>query len=575
MTEEHKRCGDCARFKVPDSGCTYAKDIRDGIIRADDRACDDFYPAHGKKKEKPASHKASGISDLGPFEAIYHGDKPAFLVKNGENFQIVESVTNQGKTVLPKEAHEIPYEPYGYYEHTIPNREDLFWKVRDEFDLFLDCESIYKDFLAACVLLSYQQEKVRTVPYVYFYGDNESGKTVALTLLSKLCYRPMFGVTIPYADLYGYLDDVDSPGTILEDEIQGFWKDLDKSKIYKTGYKEGATVPRYFVLPYGRFIRYYRCFCFKACAAEEMPRVKGLAERFVFIPMTEGSPKKDWADIHQEDLNRMRQLRNILLKWRLATRLDWTLADVELQVKGRLKELWKPIIQIASGLTVEHSLRQFLERLEKERMDAKTNTIEGHLVKVVAELYRPSEPTLSNDIWLTLASDVEGRIDEKKPNQMDTPEFGIITKQKIGYRIREVLNGKGKVIRLQDGLQRAYEFNDEKIKRIFKKYGVQHVTKLQSFPTSKSVSTPQTMEKDHENNVEKPSEKPLEVDKSRNIVTNIKAVVALDPTHIGPCMFCGKRVTLTWQVQYFSGEFADVCLDCGTPLLEKVKAQSD
>jgi len=578
MTEEHKRCGDCARFKVPDSGCTYAKDIRDGIIRADDRACDDFYPAHGKKKEKPASHKASGISDLGPFEAIYHGDKPAFLVKNGENFQIVESVTNQGKTVLPKEAHEIPYEPYGYYEHTIPNREDLFWKVRDEFDLFLDVESIYKDFLAACVLLSYQQEKVRTVPYVYFYGDNESGKTVALTLLSKLCYRPMFGVTIPYADLYGYLDDVDSPGTILEDEIQGLWKDLDKSKIYKAGYKEGATVPRYFVLSHGRFIRYYRCFCFKACAAEETPRVKGLVERFIFIGMTEGLPKKDWADVNEEDLKRIRELRNMLLEWRMTTRLDWTLPEVELSVKGRLKELWKPVIQIVSGLTVESSLRRFLEHLQQERMNEKTNTLEGHLVKVVTQLYGKNKPILFMDIWDNLVSELDAKLNDKKPNQMDTPEFDIITKQKVGHRLREVLNGKSRTTRTEKGVFKAYEFNEEKLKRIAKKYSCELVTKLPMLPIREGASTPQTMEKVQGNNVENVMSKGEGIGYIGNTVTHvesIKAVVALEPAHIGPCLFCGKRVTLTWQVQYFNGEYADACLDCGTPLLEKVKAQSD
>ena len=177
-----------------------------------------------------------------------------------------------------------------------------------------------------------------------------------------------------------------------------------------------------------------------------------------------------------------------------------------------------------------------------------------------------------------MVSELDAKLDEKKPNRMDTPEFDIITKQKVGHRLREVLNGKSRATRTEKGVFKAYEFNEEKLKRIAKKYSCELVTKLPMLPIGEGASTPQTMEKVHENNVENVMSKGEGNGYIGNTVTNvenIKAVVALEPTHIGPCSFCGKRVTLTWQVQYFNGEWADVCLDCGTPLLEKVKAQSD
>ena len=37
---------------------------------------------------------------------------------------------------------------------------------------------------------------------------------------------------------------------------------------------------------------------------------------------------------------------------------------------------------------------------------------------------------------------MEGKTDYKKPNKLDTLEFGEVAKQKIGYRLREVLGGK-------------------------------------------------------------------------------------------------------------------------------------
>jgi len=394
----------------------------------------------------------------------------------------------------------------------VPNREQLFWKIRDEFEWFLDVEPIYKDFLAACVLLSYQQEKVRTTPYIYFYGDTESGKTVALTLLSMLCYRPMFAVTLPSADIYGYLDDSDAPGTILEDEVQGFGKDWDKAKIYKAGYKQGAKVPRTIILEHKRFIKYFRCFCLKACAAERMPRVKGLPERFIFISMIEGFPNKDWADVTKEDLKRIRELRDMLLKWRLLTE-EWELPNVELPVKGRLKELWKPVIRIVQGLTIEKDLRGFLENLQQQRMDEKQNTLEGHLVKVVASLYVKGRSISFSAIWESLISDLEGKLDDKRPHKMYTAEFGEVTKQKVGYRLREVLSGKKKTLRSPEGNVKAYDFDKEKLKRITRKYGHYLHTELPSFPTSRGMSTSKIAEKQHENNVEgmeKGSEKLVE-----------------------------------------------------------------
>jgi hypothetical protein len=511
------------------------------------------------------------VADEGSFEAIYHDGQPMFLVRTKNGFSVLESVTNQGHKVIPKEVGEFPYVPYGYVEATVPSREDLFWRARDEFGLFLDVEGVYKDFLAGCVLLSYQQEQVKTVPYAYFFGDNESGKTVALTLLSLLCYRPLFGVTIPAADLYGYLDDSDSPGTILEDEIQGLWKDLDKSKIYKAGYKQGATIPRTFILERKRFIKYFRCFCFKACAAEEMPRVKGLLERFIFIPMVEGFPSKDWADVDEEDMRRIMELRNILLKWRLATRLEWSLPEVELPVKGRLKELGKPIIQVVSGLTVESSLRQFLERLQTERMKEKANTLEGHLVKVVVDLYPKGQPIPFSEIWDALVTELEGKLDDKKPNRMDTPEFWLVTKQKIGYRLREVLNGKKKTYRKPEGVVWAYEFDQDKFIRIAKKYGFDIVSKLESLASSEGVTAAETMEKDHQNNVEKPVTTPLEATKLSNSLTKVVDLPKAE-VHQDNCAKCGQWRTLCYQVETYQGEWGHVCQDCGSSLLEKLKA---
>ncbi len=398
--------------------------------------------------------------------------------------------------------------PYGYYQGTIPDRENLFWKIWQEIDLFIDIEKIWKDVLASCVLFSYQQEKLQTVPYLLVYGDNESGKSTVLQVLKYLCYRPMYGVTIPAADLYGFLEDSDGIGCIFEDEIQGIQKDTDKIKIYKAGYKKGAVVPRTIITSFDRTIKYYRTFCFKICASEQLPQVKGFNERFLFLPMVEGFPQKEWADLTKEDINRLQELRDILLKWRMLSK-DWELPSFELSIKGRLKELWKPILQITHGLVVYDDLFRFVEEQKKERLGTKQDTLEGHIVKVVIENFN-SIANLSNGIpfstiWESLVADLSGKVDEKKPNIMDTSEFFNVSKNKVGYRLREVLSGQSKAIKDGNMVLKAYFFDFEKLRRVAKKYGYE-VTKLLSKPSSEDMQSPESMGKEKKtngNNVEK------------------------------------------------------------------------
>lgn len=365
-------CGACRFFE------TEACNLRPR--KAKDESCDEFYPKRKKANGKQGKrrYKDSGLAEEGYFEAIYHNDKPAFLIKSSEGFIISETVECNGETFQPKDVKRIPYDSYGYYKGEVTHREDLFWKIREEFHSFIDVEPIWQNVLAACVMFTYQQEKLLTVPYIFVYGDNESGKSTVLQLLKFLCYRPMYGVTVPAADIYGYLDDVDSIGCVLEDEVQGIRKDIDKIKIYKAGYKRGAVVPRTVLTQYDRIIKYYNTFSFKAVASEQIPQVKGFRERFIEIAMVEGYPDKEWTDITSEDLKRLNDLRNMLLKWRLLSR-EWQLPEPKLSMRGRLKELWKPILQITDGLTVYETLADFVEKQKNERLSSRQNTLEGHI----------------------------------------------------------------------------------------------------------------------------------------------------------------------------------------------------
>lgn len=476
--------------------------------------------------------KDSGLSSFGYFEAIYYGGKPFFLIKGKDNFSLAESLKVNDETFYPKDIKRIPYEPYGYYEQQTPILQELFSKVKMEFQTFVDVEPVWIDVLSAWVLLSYHQEKLQTVPYIYLYGDNESGKSTVLQILKFLCYRPMYGVTIPSADLYGYLEDSDGIGTILEDEIQGIDRDTDKIKIYKAGYKQGAVVPRTILTQHDRIIKYFPTFGLKGCAGEQIAQVKGFNERFIPIPMVEGCPEKEWADVTKEDLDRLHNLRNMLLKWRLENR-DWQLPEVLMSVKGRMKELWKPILQITQGLAVYDGLSKFVEHQANERLSDKQNTLEGHIVKVVTSLYNKGNEIIPFlDIWQGLVSDLDGKLDDKKPHVMDTSEFSEVTKSKVGYRLREVLSGRSKSVREKDSegndvVVKAYVFDPIKLRKVAKKYG-EPVTKSLSLPSSEGAQTLESMGKNTGNDVESTLPRPEELGKLSNSVTSQRS--SLNPS---------------------------------------------
>jgi hypothetical protein len=430
-----------------------------------------------EKTSKLVIHKDCGQADQGYYEAIYQDDKPYFLTYNKGVFEVYNSVTkNEELIILPKTNQEIPYEPYTYNPNTpLQSVEVLFDRVWVEFDLFVDVEPKWVDVLSSCVLLSYRQEKIDSTPYIYIVGDNECGKTVILNLLSKLCYRPLHSVSLTPANIYGYIGtDNEFFGTILEDEAQGLDRDEEKAKLYKAGYTKGTKVARTLQTQSGRHIEYYNTFGFKASAAEKMPSNKGFVERNLFIHMTEGEPKKDWGDKNKQDEQRLQMLRNDLLVWRLSVQvvdLPETVFAADSGIRGRLKQIWKPLLQVTAGLAVEHRLREYLEQNRRDRLEEKNKTLESYIVRAVFALHEPNCPVAFGAIWKHLESELDGVVDDKK-QKMETPEFGVLTKRRVGSRIGAVLNAKSSRTTIDGEYVVGYLFDETKLARAAKKYGL-------------------------------------------------------------------------------------------------------
>jgi hypothetical protein len=144
---------------------------------------------------------------------------------------------------------------------------------------------------------------------------------------------------------------------------------------------------------------------------------------------------------------------------------------VDCGVRGRLKQIWKPLLQVTAGLAVEHRLREYLEQNKRERLEEKNKTLESYIVKAAFILHEPNRPVAFSAIWKYLEVELDGIPDDKK-QKMETPEFGVITKRRVGSRIGAVLNAKSSRGTVDGEYVVVYLFDETKLARAAKKYGL-------------------------------------------------------------------------------------------------------
>ena len=445
----------------------------------------------GEQREEKAStlkkvSKVAGKASQGWYEAVTYNEMPFFLLRDSKRgvFSLQKELQEGRKLYLPRSGtDEIPYLPYEFKEDfgrkTLnggpPSKGELFDRTRAELTTFLDYDSIWYDVYAAEILLTYQQEKLTTVPYQFIVGDNEVGKTTVQNLFGVLSYRPMVSVGNPVADIYTYLEATsDVIPTIIEDEIQGIDEDTEKVKIFKSGYKKGAKVARTVLLKEGRKQEFFNTFCFKLVGGEQLSSNKGLMQRCIIHHASKGYPKKEF-ELRDADLSRFMELRRDLLLYRLQTR-DEQLPDIHVPLRGRIRELWKPLLQVVYGLPVYNRLLEFVSGQVEERKRIEQNSLEGQLVKLVYELRTATSGRgnirLSNaQLWDGLASQLEATRQEYNPNVMYSSELGEISKRRLARIIQDKLRGEPTHVGSGNDKERGYAFDGEILRRMWVAYG--------------------------------------------------------------------------------------------------------
>lgn len=435
----------------------------------------------GKKKPKLV-YRSTGTIDHLLYESVFFEKKPRFLILEDGNFLTRDKMMIGETILLPLTDVMIPYQPYKLDREKLdfinswkPSTKEVYDLVYPEYDVFLDLEPQYKTLETVQTIESYEQHKIMTTSYLFHYGGTDSGKTRALEVHNFLDYRPLMSVSLPSADVYTFLGFHDEGcGTILEDEAEDLNKRRhgEKMKLYRAGYRKGATVPRIEWRGKTRIQRFFKAFCCKCFAGRYLPYDEAFKGRCIPINMVEGVPDKD--EFTRDDYTRFDEIKAKLLAWRMKTYFD-ELPNVETGLHGRVKELWKPKLQIANGLTTVETVIEALALDKMRRKEEERRTcLEAYLTKAVARNYidmRGQEiPFFS--IWnmLKVALGVDDRAETEDGGTVKTPQFGDVTKQSVGRKLSSIFGGKRHL--RGKGIGRTYVFDKAKLRRLTKRYRV-------------------------------------------------------------------------------------------------------
>jgi hypothetical protein len=325
--------------------------------------------------------------------------------------------------------------------------DTMYSKVKGFAKKYIDASDIHHTILAADTVFTWFQDIFGQTHYLYFYGDNNSGKTINLQFLSLLGYRAMYDVDITDANIYTYLGSVEEgQGIILEDEADGLdYKQDDKMRIYKKGYNSGGKVSRTETGgDSGRRQDGYYVYCFKAFSGEKKldpDYAKGFNERTFYLECQEGNPQYDLSEVvspagaeELEDLSQeIEDTRKLLLAFRLVNHTK-DFPNIEIAVRNREKQLTKPLIRLFQNTDALNEISKALGEMIANRRGIKRDTLEYAIYTVVKKLIETYKTYRFHAklIYTSLKDELDGKYkDEENDQSFETPDHGKVPHRKI------------------------------------------------------------------------------------------------------------------------------------------------
>lgn len=218
----------------------------------------------------------------------------------------------------------------------------------------------------------------------------------------------------------------------------------------------------------------------EALAAERLPDsviAKGFMDRTIAMPCTYGFPDHDITEVTNpmgegkfiELLQELEKVRNILLIYRIQHH-DGKFADIPLNIIGREKQLFKPILRIYNKHETQKDLRDVISNHINERQSANVDSLHAFVYRMVNELISKTKSIelSSKEVWTQVHTNLSGEFLYKGNTTFESVEFGHLTQRKITKICKKVL---GATLN-RDMKERKFVFNQKKLDHLDKLFNL-------------------------------------------------------------------------------------------------------
>ena len=362
-------------------------------------------------------------------------------------------------------------------------------KVKSIWKKYIDADDFHISICTADTIFSYLQDRIGLTHYLFFIGNNGSGKSNNLVIFHYLGYRNMMSTDVTPTNIYQYLGNLnEGQGTLCEDEADNIDENTDKMRIYKNGYSSGFPVFRTDTT-YGRKQFRFYTFCFKAFAAERTPdsvKAKGFNQRIIELYCSPGFPEYDISEVanpageeaHQE----LFETRKKLLIFRLLHFHD-KIPDIKLNIENREKQLFKPIVRIfQDSKEALDELLPVISNYVSQKRESSAASLQARIYQLIKKMIKErkfSRIGSSAKIWNNVTDDLNGEVIKKQTIQ--TSEFGQISQKDIIHMLKDVFKAKPPK---RHGNARSLIFDLKVVDKLGKIYDLDVNIKVERKPTT-------------------------------------------------------------------------------------------
>ena len=445
-----------------------------------------------KSKEEKKKEKRKVKGNIGSYfvESVLVDHKPTFLCNKSGIFSLEKEI--EYERIINKPIERFGYLPFDFSEEEVNRllesnitKEELLNEIKKQVDHFIDVDERDRLLISGDMLLTFCQDWIDTLHYIYCVGETESGKSTVLYLFKWLAYRCMFSDDLPNADIYNFLgEDEEAAGVIAEDEAQDIAFNKDKMSTYKTSYARGSLKPRIKSVDSQHKTQvFYKTFCFKLFAGEQIPENKGFKERLAVIHMTEGLPSGNIKRPTNQEKEELIQLRNKLLVWKVKNYFAG-LESINTKLEKRDQELWEDFLKVINGTKYFADCEKVVEYYIKQRHEAIWNSLEARIFKILMKRLKSEKNDIVcnlENFWQYITSDelgdpeLEGDLDKQTFYPSDFPRR--ITRNTLSKLFAEKFQGVRRQVHevQEDGkqhLRTLYVFDPIICNKLAKKYNI-------------------------------------------------------------------------------------------------------